>query len=59
MAYSVIFLALISVLVAAARFLATRKPIAHVPERWESVLFPLVLIGLGVVILVEGGAFGL
>ncbi|MGY5884189.1 cadmium resistance transporter [Modestobacter lacusdianchii] len=58
-AYSVIFLALISVLVAAARFVATRKPIAHVLERWESVLFPLVLIGLGVVILVEGGAFGL
>jgi cadmium resistance protein CadD (predicted permease) len=58
-AYSVVFLALVSVLVAAARFVATRKPIAHVLERWENVLFPLVLIGLGVVILVEGGAFGL
>ena len=58
-AYSVVFLALIPVLVIAARFVATRKPIAEVLERWEHVLFPLVLIGLGLVILVEGGAFGL
>ena len=33
--------------------------IAEVLERWEQVLFPIVLIGLGIVILVEGGAFGL
>lgn len=58
-AYSVVFLALVAVLVAAARFVATRKPIAEVLERWEQVLFPIVLIGLGIVILVEGGAFGL
>lgn len=58
-AYSIVFLALVAVLVAAARFVATRKPIAEVLERWEQVLFPIVLIGLGVVILVEGGAFGL
>lgn len=58
-AYSVVFLALVAVLVAAARFVATRKPIAEVLERWEHVLFPIVLIGLGIVILVEGGAFGL
>lgn len=58
-AYSIVFLALVAVLVAAARFVATRKAIAQVLERWEHVLFPIVLIGLGVVILVEGGAFGL
>jgi cadmium resistance protein CadD (predicted permease) len=58
-AYCVVFLALVAVLVLAARFVATRKPIAEFLERWEHVLFPLVLIGLGVVILVEGGAFGL
>ena len=58
-AYSVVFLALVAVLVAAARFVATRKPIAEVLERWEHVLFPIVLIGLGIAILVEGGAFGL
>jgi len=58
-AYSVVFLLLVSVLVLAARFVATRKPIAETLERWEHILFPLVLVGLGVVILVEGGAFGL
>ena len=52
-------MALVAVLVVAARFVATRKPIAEFLERWEHVLFPVVLIGLGVVILVEGGAFGL
>lgn len=34
-------------------------PIAEVLERWEHILFPIVLIGLGIVILVSGGAFGL
>ncbi|MPV38990.1 cadmium resistance transporter [Georgenia subflava] len=58
-AYSIVFLALVAVLVMLAKFVATRRPIAEVLERWEHVLFPLVLIGLGVVILVEGGAFGL
>jgi cadmium resistance protein CadD (predicted permease) len=58
-AYCVVFLALVAVLVVLARFVATRKPIAEVLERWEHVLFPLVLIGLGIFILVEGGAFGL
>jgi cadmium resistance protein CadD (predicted permease) len=58
-AYCLMFLALVIVLVLAARFIATRKPIAEVLERWEHILFPLVLIVLGVVILIEGRAFGL
>lgn len=58
-AYCLAFLALVMVLVMLARFVATRRPVAEVLERWEHVLFPLVLIGLGVVILLEGGAFGL
>ncbi|WP_461021684.1 cadmium resistance transporter [Thalassiella azotivora] len=58
-AYSIVFLVLIAALVLLARFVATRQPIAQVLERWEHILFPLVLIGLGVIILVEGGAFGL
>ena len=58
-AYCVIFLALVAVLVALAKFVATRPPIAEVLERWEGILFPIVLIGLGIVILVSGGAFGL
>jgi cadmium resistance protein CadD (predicted permease) len=57
-AYCVVFLALVVVLVLTAKFVATREPVAEVLERWEHVLFPLVLIGLGLVILVEGGAFG-
>jgi len=57
--YCVAFLVLVMGLVLAARYIATRRPIAEVLERWEHILFPLVLIGLGVVILVEGGAFGL
>ena len=58
-AYSGVFLLLVAGLVLVARYFATRKPIAATLERWEHVLFPLVLIGLGVFILVEGGAFGL
>lgn len=58
-AYCVVFLALVAVLVLLAKFVATRRPIAEVLERWEHVLFPIVLIGLGVFILLEGGAFGL
>lgn len=58
-AYCIVFLVLVAVLVALARFVATRRPIAEVLERWEHILFPIVLIGLGVVILVEGGAFGI
>lgn len=58
-AYCIAFLALVAVLVVLAKFIATRRPIAEVLERWEHILFPLVLIGLGVFILVEGGAFGL
>ena len=58
-AYCIVFLALVAVLVVLAKFVATRPPIAEILERWEHILFPVVLIGLGIVILVSGGAFGL
>ncbi|MGC5027924.1 cadmium resistance transporter [Tsukamurella sp. DT100] len=58
-AYCVVFLILVGALVFVARFVATRRRVAEILARWESVLLPLVLIGLGVVILVSGGAFGL
>ncbi|MEX5265232.1 cadmium resistance transporter [Kocuria sp. CPCC 205231] len=58
-AYCIVFLALVAVLVGLAKFVATRRPIAEVLERWEHILFPIVLIGLGIAILVSGGAFGL
>ena len=58
-AYCVVFLALVAVLVYVAKFIATRRPIAEILERWEHILFPTVLIGLGAFILISGGAFGL
>ena len=57
-AYCIVFLALVAVLVVLAKFVATRRPIAEVLERSEHILFPIVLIGLGVFILISGGAFG-
>ena len=58
-AYCVVFLVLVSVLVGLTKFVATRRPVAEALERWEHILFPIVLIGLGIFILVSGGAFGL
>ena len=58
-AYCVVFLVLVAALVIIAKFVATRPGVDEVLERWEHVLFPVVLVGLGVVILVSGGAFGL
>jgi cadmium resistance protein CadD (predicted permease) len=57
--YAGVFLTLVAALCAAGKFLATRAPIAKVLARWGDVLLPVVLIVLGVVILVEGGAFKL
>jgi cadmium resistance protein CadD (predicted permease) len=56
-AYCVVFLILVAVLVLVAKFVATREPVAEVLERWEHVLFPIVLIALGLFILVSGLAF--
>jgi cadmium resistance protein CadD (predicted permease) len=57
--YAIVFLILVAVWVAAGRFFATRPLIAKALSRWGHVLLPVVLIGLGLLILVEGGAFGL
>lgn len=57
--YSVVFLLLAAVLLSAARFTATRRPIAKALDRWESVVYPVVLIAVGIAVLVVGGAFGL
>ncbi len=57
--YCAVFLLLVAALVAIAKFVATRPGIDEVLEKSEHILFPLVLIILGVVILVQGGAFGL
>lgn len=57
--FCAVFLILVGVLVWFAKFVATRPGINEWLERSEHILFPLVLIILGVVILVEGHAFGL
>ncbi|MEU7867109.1 cadmium resistance transporter [Dactylosporangium sp. NPDC049140] len=57
--YVVVFLVLVAVWIAAGRYFATRPVIAEALSRWGHVLMPIVLIGIGLLILVEGGAFGL
>ena len=57
--YCIVFLLLVAVLVFLAKWITSRKPIAEALERWEDILFPAVLIGLGLIILISGGAFGL
>ncbi|WP_433042504.1 cadmium resistance transporter [Dactylosporangium sp. CS-033363] len=57
--YVVVFLALLALWIAAGRYFATRPLVARALSRWGHVLLPVVLIGIGLLILVEGGAFGL
>jgi cadmium resistance protein CadD (predicted permease) len=54
-----IFLVLVAVWCVAAQALASRPGIARAIARWGHVALPVVLVGLGLLILVEGGAFGL
>lgn len=57
--YCAVFLLLVGVLVWAAKIVATRPGINEWLEHSERVLFPLVLIILGIAILVNGHAFGI
>jgi len=57
--YGAVFLVLVGVWCAAGRFVATRPVIAKPLDRWGHILLPVVLITIGLLILVEGGAFGL
>ncbi|MET9388226.1 cadmium resistance transporter [Streptomyces sp. NPDC002928] len=57
--YVVVFLILVAVWVVAGRYFATRPVIAKALARWGHILLPVVLIGIGLLILIEGGAFGL
>ncbi|WHT23382.1 cadmium resistance transporter [Crossiella sp. CA-258035] len=54
----IVFLALVAVWVAAGRYFATRPAIAKALSRWGHILLPVVLIGIGLLILIQGGAFG-
>ncbi|WP_327238376.1 cadmium resistance transporter [Streptomyces sp. NBC_01317] len=57
--YAVVFLVLVAVWCFAGKFFATRPVIAKALARWGHILLPVVLIALGLLILAEGGAFGL
>jgi cadmium resistance protein CadD (predicted permease) len=57
--YVVVFLVLVALWCLAGRFFATRPVIAKALSRWGHILLPVVLIGIGLLILIEGGAFGL
>ncbi|MGW6357689.1 cadmium resistance transporter [Streptomyces sp. NPDC055092] len=57
--YAVVFLVLMAVWCFAGRVFATRPVIAMALARWGHILLPLVLIAIGLLILIEGGAFGL
>jgi cadmium resistance protein CadD (predicted permease) len=52
--FVVVFLVLVGVWCAIGRFLATREVVARALSRWGHVLLPVVLIGVGVLIIVEG-----
>ncbi|MDG6109924.1 cadmium resistance transporter [Dactylosporangium aurantiacum] len=56
--YVAVFLVLVAVWVLAGRYFATRPLVARALSRWGHVLLPVILVGLGLLILVEGGAFG-
>jgi cadmium resistance protein CadD (predicted permease) len=56
--YLVVFLILLAGLIAAGRYFATRPLIANALSRWGHIVLPVVLIGIGLLILIEGGAFG-
>jgi cadmium resistance protein CadD (predicted permease) len=57
--YAAVFLVLTGAWCALARYFASRPAVAGVLGRWGHVLHPLVLISLGLLILIQGGAFGL
>jgi cadmium resistance protein CadD (predicted permease) len=57
--YVTVLLALVAVWCAAGYWFARRPVVARALSRWGHVILPVVLIGIGLVILIEGGAFGL
>ena len=56
--YATVFLILVGAWCAAGWFFATRPVIAKALSRWGHILLPLVLITVGLLILIRGGAFG-
>jgi cadmium resistance protein CadD (predicted permease) len=57
--YIAVFLVLVAVWCAAGLLLAGRPLVARALSRWGHILLPVVLIAVGLIILVDGRAFGL
>lgn len=57
--YVIVFLVGVGLWCALSQRIAAHPAVAEVLERWEHVLLPVVLIGIGLAVLAEGGAFGL
>ena len=57
--YAVIFLIGVGLWCALSRRIAEYPAVAKGLERWENIVLPAVLIGIGLAILIGGGAFGL
>ena len=57
--YAIVFLIGVGVWCAGGWFLATRPVVAGGLARWGHLALPVILVAIGLVILVEGGAFGL
>ncbi len=57
--YVVVFLVGVALWCAVGWLLAGQAVVANVLSRWGQVILPVVLIGIGLVILIEGGVFGL
>lgn len=57
--YTAVFLVLVGVWCAAGHFFARRPRIARSLSRWGRILLPVTLIGIGLIILTDGHAFGL
>jgi cadmium resistance protein CadD (predicted permease) len=54
-----VFLPLVAVWCAVTMLLATRPPVTRAIVRWGTLVLPVVLVGIGVRILLAGGALGL
>ncbi|TDT98308.1 cadmium resistance protein CadD (predicted permease) [Streptomyces sp. 846.5] len=57
--YAAVFLLLVALWCLAGRYFATRPLIAGALSRWGHILLPVVLTAIGLIVLVDGGAFGL
>jgi cadmium resistance protein CadD (predicted permease) len=55
--FTVVFLVLVGVWCLAGVVFATRPVIARGLSRWGHIVLPVVLVAIGLIILVEGGAF--